>query len=144
MPTVLALSVLVSLLMMAGTVRLWPRLAKRGWAAVLGRIATILGTQLAVVCTLALVANNYGSFYSSWAELLGAGQDGSVTIQDKLAGDGKPLGVQTLGKDYVHGWAVMGDSTGGYRALKFAIKHPDDRPLTRSSRRDPHERRHTL
>ncbi|GAA2275950.1 alpha/beta hydrolase-fold protein [Kitasatospora cystarginea] len=100
---VLALSALVSLLMVAGTVRLWPRLARGGWAAVLGRIATILGTQLAVVCTLALIANNYGSFYSSWSDLLGTNQDGSVTIRDKFTGDGKQSGVQTLGKEHVHG-----------------------------------------
>ncbi|MFD7645025.1 alpha/beta hydrolase [Kitasatospora sp. NPDC059795] len=103
---VLALSALFSVLMVAGTVWLWPRLARRSWRAVLGRLATIVGTQLAVMCTLGLVANNYFAFYSSWADLLGTNDDGPVTIQNQLLGRTK--GVERISAENVRDTGAMG------------------------------------
>ncbi|MGK4582494.1 alpha/beta hydrolase [Kitasatospora sp. HPMI-4] len=103
---VLALSALISILMVAGTVWVWPRLAKRSVSAVFGRLGTILGTQLAVMCTLGLVANNYFAFYSSWADLLGTGKDGPVTIQNALGKD-RPA-VQQISSENVRGANTVG------------------------------------
>ncbi|WP_037603444.1 alpha/beta hydrolase [Streptacidiphilus rugosus] len=76
----LALSVVLTVLLVAATVWVWPRLAGRGWRSVLGRLGTIVATQLALVCTLALLANNYFSFYSSWSDLLGTGRAGPASV----------------------------------------------------------------
>src|SRR6478609_2244395 len=103
---VLALSALLSVLAVAGTVLLWPRLAGRGWLPVLGRLGTIAGTQLSVLCTLALLANNYFAFYSSWDDLLGTGEDGPVTVQNQLLG--RDPGVQQLSTENVRGTGATG------------------------------------
>ncbi|GAA2110331.1 alpha/beta hydrolase-fold protein [Kitasatospora saccharophila] len=103
---VLALSALLSVLTVAGTVLLWPRLAGRGWRPVLGRLGTVVGTQLAVLCTLALLANDYFAFYSSWDDLLGTGEDGPVTIQNQLLG--RDPGVQRLSTENVRDTGATG------------------------------------
>ncbi|MER5636927.1 alpha/beta hydrolase-fold protein [Kitasatospora sp. NPDC002227] len=113
---VLALAVLCAALVMAATVWFWPRLAGRSWRAVLGRIGALVGTQLAVICALALVANNYFTFYSSWDDLLGTGDQGSVTVQSKALGghpaaagaEQKTAAVQELGKEPVQGGGALG------------------------------------
>ncbi|GAA0684684.1 alpha/beta hydrolase-fold protein [Kitasatospora atroaurantiaca] len=105
---VLALSALVSVLLIVGTVWLWPRLANRSWVAVCGRLGTILGTQLAVMVTLGLLANNYFAFYSSWADLLGTNNDGPVTIQNQMLGGGKHPGVQQISNENVRGTNTVG------------------------------------
>ncbi|GCD44565.1 alpha/beta hydrolase [Streptomyces paromomycinus] len=62
------------------TVWLWPRLSPHGVLPVLGRIGTILVTQVAVLCSLALAVNSSFEFYSSWDELLGNTDDGPVAV----------------------------------------------------------------
>ncbi|MFB7616182.1 alpha/beta hydrolase [Kitasatospora sp. NPDC056181] len=104
---VLALTALIAVGMMAGTVWLWPRLAKRTWQAVLGRIGTLLATQLAVLAALGLVANNYFAFYSSWDDLLGTGDNGPVVIQNKADASGR-LQVETIGHAAVQGGGALG------------------------------------
>jgi len=105
---VLALSALISVLLIVGTVWLWPRLAKRSWTAVCARLGTILGTQLAVMCTLGLLANNYFAFYSSWADLLGTNNGGPVTIQNQLLDGGRHPGVQQISNENVRGTNTVG------------------------------------
>ncbi|AUG80951.1 esterase [Kitasatospora sp. MMS16-BH015] len=117
---VLALAVLVAAAVMVGTVWVWPRLAGRTWRAVLGRIGTLLGTQLAVICALGLVANNYFTFYSSWDDLLGTGDQGQVSVQSKAVGGRPAVGadapgaaakgaaVQELGREPVQGGGALG------------------------------------
>lgn len=82
---VLALAGLLAVLAMAATVGAWPRLARPSWRAVLGRIGVLLGTQLAVLCALGLVANDYFAFYNSWNDLLGTGGNAQVTVANKDA-----------------------------------------------------------
>ncbi|MEV7778526.1 alpha/beta hydrolase-fold protein [Kitasatospora sp. NPDC088351] len=108
---VLALTVLIAVVMMAGTVWLWPRLAKRSWQAVLGRIGTLLATQLTVLAALGLVANNYFAFYSSWDDLLGTGDNGPVVIQNKVDASGR-LRVETIGHAEVQGGGALGRDPG--------------------------------
>ncbi|MEU6233632.1 alpha/beta hydrolase-fold protein [Kitasatospora sp. NPDC047058] len=104
---VLALTVLIAVVVMAGTVWLWPRLAKKSWQAVLGRIGALLATQLAVLAALGLVANNYFAFYSSWDDLLGTGDNGPVVIQNKADASGR-LQVETIGQAAVQGGGALG------------------------------------
>ncbi|MFG3051725.1 alpha/beta hydrolase [Kitasatospora sp. NPDC048239] len=104
---VLALTVLIAVAVMASTVWLWPRLAKRNWQAVLGRIGALLATQLTVLAALGLVANNYFAFYSSWDDLLGTGDNGPVTIQNKVDASGR-LQVETIGHAAVQGGGALG------------------------------------
>ncbi|MFD7902227.1 alpha/beta hydrolase [Kitasatospora sp. NPDC059722] len=105
---VLALTVLIAVVMMAATVWLWPRLARKTWQAVLGRIGTLLATQFTVLAALGLVANNYFSFYSSWDDLLGTGGDnGPVVIHNKADASGRLL-VETIGHASVQGGGAMG------------------------------------
>ncbi|MFJ9951614.1 alpha/beta hydrolase [Kitasatospora sp. NPDC091207] len=104
---VLALTVLIAVVLTAGTVWLWPRLAKRSWRAVLGRIGALLATQLAVLAALGLVANNYFAFYGSWDDLLGTGDNGPVVIQNKADASGR-LQVETIGHASVKGGGALG------------------------------------
>ncbi|WP_031073659.1 alpha/beta hydrolase [Streptomyces sp. NRRL WC-3742] len=104
---VLALTVLIAVVMMVGTVWLWPRLAGKSWQAVLGRIGALLGTQLTVLAALGLVANNYFAFYSSWDDLLGTGETGPVVIHNKADASGR-LVVDTIGTASVKGGGAMG------------------------------------
>ncbi|KOT91344.1 esterase [Streptomyces sp. NRRL F-5755] len=62
------------------TVWQWPRLSRRGVPAVLGRLGSILVTQTAVLCSLALAVNSSFEFYSSWDELLGNTDDAPVAV----------------------------------------------------------------
>ncbi|GAA0689573.1 alpha/beta hydrolase-fold protein [Kitasatospora atroaurantiaca] len=111
---VLALAVTAAVLAMAAAVWVWPRLARKSWRAVLGRIGTLLATQLAMLAALGLVANNYFAFYSSWDDLLGTGDAGAVTVQSKpgaqtaTGGQKAPVTVQTLGREAVQGGGAVG------------------------------------
>ncbi|WP_371478361.1 alpha/beta hydrolase [Kitasatospora sp. NBC_00315] len=118
---VLALAVLFAVLVAAGSVWIWPRLARRSWQAVLGRIGTIMATQLAVLMALGLVANNYFAFYSSWDDLLGTGDGGPIRIQTKLDA-GRP-GIQPLGRVEVQGGGAVGrdpKQAGEIRVVRIA------------------------
>ncbi|WP_042366192.1 alpha/beta hydrolase [Streptacidiphilus neutrinimicus] len=89
---------LLALASFAGTVYLWPRLSGRNWKAVLGRVGTLLLSQLLSLMALALVANNWGGFYSSFSDLFGTDQGATPAIVDhsKPASDGKGLGGVTV------------------------------------------------
>ena len=74
------LTAVLAVVCFAATVWLWPRLSRRNWRALLGRIVLLLGSQLLTLAAIGLVANNWGGFYSSWGDLLGTDQGGPVTI----------------------------------------------------------------
>ncbi|MEY9877307.1 enterochelin esterase-like enzyme [Streptacidiphilus sp. MAP12-33] len=100
----LILAVVLSVLSVAATVWLWPRLAGRGWLPVLGRLLALGVTQVLMLCTLGIWANDYFSFYSSWHDLLGIG-GGPVAVQAAVPGAGSKPGargaVQMLGQETV-------------------------------------------
>jgi hypothetical protein len=52
---------------------LWQRLSRPAPAAVLGRIALVLSSQLAMTATILATVNIYFGFYTSWQDLLGGG-----------------------------------------------------------------------
>ncbi|MFI7142037.1 alpha/beta hydrolase [Streptomyces massasporeus] len=87
----LVLVVLSAVLLFAGTVWVWPRLARRSWRAVGGRVGLLLGTQLALFAAVGLAANQAFGFYASWADLFGQEKDQGVVV-DHTPGGG-PLEV---------------------------------------------------
>ncbi|MFJ7180536.1 alpha/beta hydrolase [Streptomyces massasporeus] len=88
---VLVLVVLSAVLLFVGTVWVWPRLARRGWRAVGGRVGLLLGTQLALFAAVGLAANQAFGFYASWADLFGQEKEQGVVV-DHAPGGG-PLEV---------------------------------------------------
>ena len=79
------LQILVALIAVAcfvATVWIWPRLGRRNWRALLGRVGLLAASQLFTLSAIGLAANNWGAFYSSWNDLLGtdAGNGVPVTI----------------------------------------------------------------
>ncbi|NEE30519.1 esterase, partial [Streptomyces sp. SID7982] len=72
---VLAVVAALAVALFAATVRLWPRLARPGAAAVSGRIGLLLATQLTLFAAVGLAANNAFLFYGSWADLFGRKQE---------------------------------------------------------------------
>ncbi|MGW1025151.1 alpha/beta hydrolase [Streptomyces sp. NPDC002577] len=96
---VMALAVLLAVVLFAGTVWWWPRLAGRTWRAVTGRVGLLLATQVVIFVSVALAANRAGGFYASWADLLGRERDQGVVV-DHTAARGGP--VQVLGTQLVN------------------------------------------
>ncbi|MFE2561328.1 alpha/beta hydrolase [Streptomyces sp. NPDC059352] len=94
---VLVLAVALAVVLFLATVRLWPRLARRGWRAVVGRVGLLLATQVALFAAVGLAANRSFLFYGSWADLFGQEQDMGVVV-DHAAGakDLRVVGVQAL------------------------------------------------
>jgi len=91
---VLVLAVAFAVLLFVGTVWLWPRLARRNWRAVSGRVGLLLGTQLALFVSVGLAANQAFGFYASWADLFGQEKDQGVVVNHTaLGGAGGPLEV---------------------------------------------------
>lgn len=64
-------TVLAALVCVGLAVRVWPRLARRGPMAVLGRLGVIGATQLTILTAFAVAVNTNFDFYGSWDELLG-------------------------------------------------------------------------
>ncbi|MCX4576630.1 alpha/beta hydrolase-fold protein [Streptomyces sp. NBC_01571] len=90
---VLVLAILFAVLLFAGTVWWWPRLARRDWPAVGGRIGMLLVTQVAVFVSIGLFANQAFGFYASWADLLGRESGQGVVVDHSGRGAGGPLQV---------------------------------------------------
>jgi enterochelin esterase-like enzyme len=77
---VLGLAVLAAVGLFVGTVWLWPRLARRGWRTVTGRVGLLLATQLMLFAAVGLAANQSFGFYASWADLFGQEQGQGVVV----------------------------------------------------------------
>ncbi|MFF7072917.1 alpha/beta hydrolase-fold protein [Streptomyces pseudovenezuelae] len=91
-------AVLAAVALFAGTVWLWPRLARRGWRSVSGRIGLLLATQLLIFVSVGLAANQAFGFYASWADLFGRETDQGVVV-DHTPGNRSsgPLKVTEIG-----------------------------------------------
>ena len=68
---ILGLAVLLAVLLFVGTIWLWPRLARRSWRAITGRVGLLIATQLAIFASVGLAANQAFGFYATWADLFG-------------------------------------------------------------------------
>ncbi|MFE9742798.1 alpha/beta hydrolase [Streptomyces sp. NPDC006477] len=82
---VLVVAVALAVALFLATVWLWPRLARRGWRAYVGRVGLLLATQLALFAAVGLAANRSFLFYGSWADLFGQEQEMGVVV-DHAAG----------------------------------------------------------
>lgn len=82
----LALAVAAAVGLFVGTVWLWPRLARRGWRAVGGRVGLLLSTQLTLFVAVGLAANQAFGFYASWADLFGQEKDQGVVVDHTPSG----------------------------------------------------------
>ncbi|MDI9832021.1 alpha/beta hydrolase-fold protein [Streptomyces sp. KAU_LT] len=106
---VLALAVLAAVGLFAGTVWLWPRLARRSVQAVTGRVGLLLGTQVALFTSAGLAANQAFGFYAGWDDLLGR-EKGMGVVVDHTPADGPLRVVETR---RVPGSASSDPSVGG-------------------------------
>ncbi|MCF3134004.1 alpha/beta hydrolase [Streptomyces olivochromogenes] len=94
----LMLAVVLAVLLFVGTVWLWPRLARRNWRAVSGRVGLLLATQLALFLCLGIGVNQAFGFYASWADLFGKETDQGVVVDHTARlGAGGPLQVMAAG-----------------------------------------------
>jgi enterochelin esterase-like enzyme len=93
---VLLAALLVATALFIATVWLWPRLSGRGVLPVLGRVGALLGTQLALLAALGLVANDTFGFYASWADLFGREKAPGVVV-DHALGSPRDGGMRVLG-----------------------------------------------
>ena len=90
---VLVAAVLCAVLLFVGTVWLWPRLARRNWRAVTGRVGLLLATQLAIFVSVGVSANQAFGFYASWADLFGQENGEAIVVDHNNGGTGGPLQV---------------------------------------------------
>ncbi|MGW4271940.1 alpha/beta hydrolase [Streptomyces seoulensis] len=97
---VLVLAIVFAVLLFIVTVWLWPRLARRNWLAVGGRVGILLATQTALFACVGLLANQTFGFYASWADLFGQETDQGVVI-DHAAGGGAGGPLQVVGTQQV-------------------------------------------
>ncbi|MEU6219948.1 alpha/beta hydrolase-fold protein [Streptomyces sp. NPDC047022] len=103
---VLVLAVTLAVLLFVGTVLLWPRLARRGWRAVSGRIGLLFATQLTVFASVALASNQEFGFYASWADLFGQEKEQGLVVDHGAGGaSGDPLQVISAQRVSVQGGA---------------------------------------
>ncbi|MFC9282343.1 alpha/beta hydrolase [Streptomyces collinus] len=94
---VLALAAVFAALLFVATVWLWPRLARRSWRAVSGRVGLLLVTQVALLASLGIAANQVFGFYASWADLFGQETDQGIVVNHTAGGGGGPLQVVSTG-----------------------------------------------
>jgi S-formylglutathione hydrolase FrmB len=92
---VLVLVILLAVLLFVGTVWWWPRLARRTWRSVSGRVGLLLATQVMLFASIGLSANQAFGFYASWADLLGRERGEGVVVDHNGASGpgGGPLQV---------------------------------------------------
>ncbi|MFF9130501.1 alpha/beta hydrolase [Streptomyces sp. NPDC014806] len=91
---VLLLAIVVAAVLFVGTVWLWPRLSRRNWRAVTGRVGLLLVTQVTLFACVGLAANRSFGFYASWADLFGQENGQGVVVDHNAHGpDGGPLQV---------------------------------------------------
>ncbi|RII12459.1 putative esterase [Streptomyces sp. YIM 130001] len=83
---VLVLAVVLAVLLFAGTVWFWPRLAGRSVRVVLARIGLLLLTQVTIFASLGLAANRSFGFYASWADLFGQEREPGVVVDHDRGG----------------------------------------------------------
>ncbi|WP_432054477.1 alpha/beta hydrolase [Streptomyces sp. bgisy022] len=100
---VLWAAVSVAVLLFVGTVRLWPRLARRGPWAVCGRVGLLLAVQLALFAAAGLAANRSFGFYASWDDLFGREKDQGVVVDHATGGGAGGAPLEVVGSERLAG-----------------------------------------
>ncbi|MFI1658786.1 alpha/beta hydrolase [Streptomyces sp. NPDC020472] len=94
---VLVSAVVLAVVLFLATVWLWPRLARRGWRPVVGRVGLLLVTQVVLFAAVGLAANRSFLFYGSWADLFGQEQEMGVVVDHGAASkEVRVVGTRTL------------------------------------------------
>ncbi|MEU6548703.1 alpha/beta hydrolase-fold protein [Streptomyces sp. NPDC046915] len=88
----------LSVVCVALLVWLWPRLARQGLRQVLGRLAAIGVTQVALIAAFACWLNSSYQFFGSWGELFGDTETAPVGVTQASIGNGTGRGVAVTGK----------------------------------------------
>ncbi|MEV8594730.1 alpha/beta hydrolase-fold protein [Streptomyces sp. NPDC052012] len=101
--------VLAAALLFTGTVWLWPRLARRTWRAVCGRVGLLLATQVTLFAAAGLAANQAFGFYAGWADLFGQEKDQGVVVDHAAGG----AALRVVGTGRVPGVTGARPETGG-------------------------------
>lgn len=99
---VLMLAIVFAIVLFAGTVWLWPRLARQSWQSIGGRVGLLLTTQLAIFASVGLAANQAFGFYASWADLFGQ-ENAQGVVVDHIAGGGAHSSIQVVSTTHVAG-----------------------------------------
>jgi S-formylglutathione hydrolase FrmB len=89
--------VVVAIAAIVGAVWLVPRVAGRGAAHVLARIALVFGCQLCLVVAALDLVNASFDFYASWGDLVGTGHAANVASDPPASGADTPAGPATPG-----------------------------------------------
>ncbi|MEW2253673.1 alpha/beta hydrolase-fold protein [Streptomyces sp. NPDC047869] len=109
---VLLLAIVLAVALFVATVWLWPRLARRSWRSVSGRVGLLLATQLALFASLGIAANQAFGFYAGWADLFGRETEQGVVV-DHSSGGGPGGPLQVLSTSPVPGVTGSGPRTAG-------------------------------
>jgi hypothetical protein len=75
---------------------LWPRLAKPGLRSVLGRLAVIGVTQVAIVAAFSAAVNSSYEFFGSWSELFGNADTAPVALTNPQEQNGGITGISSV------------------------------------------------
>lgn len=119
-----ALTIILAAAFFAGTLRVWPKLAKRGADHLAGRISLLLATQLTMLAAFAAVVNKQFDFYTNWDDLLGiVGTAASVSGTTNTASAAGVVGPQIT----VHGSGgaalVGGSDPSRYGEIQYVVIH---------------------
>ena len=120
--TLLDAMIALTVISVALTVWLWPRLAGRGLLWILARLGMILMSQLSLVLVVALMVNSYGDFYPTWQDLVGGGNNQQVAF-------GRTSGATTTAGTNAGGIVpgkLMVPVAGGADSVKDMPKGPAD------------------
>jgi enterochelin esterase-like enzyme len=110
---VLVLAIAFAALLFVGTVWLWPRLARRNWRAVGGRVGLLLTTQVVLFASVGLAANQAFGFYASWADLFGKETAQGVVVDHTANGaPGGPLQVIDIARVNMPGGSLRPQTVG--------------------------------
>ncbi|MBQ0827298.1 alpha/beta hydrolase [Streptomyces tagetis] len=104
----------LGVLLFAGTVWGWPRLAGPGAGPVAGRIALLLATQAVVFAAAGLAVNRAFGFYAGWADLFGRETEQGVVVDHSAGGHGD------------HGDPGGGLRVTGTRTVRTGLGRPED------------------
>ncbi|EGG45581.1 esterase family protein [Streptomyces griseoaurantiacus] len=116
----LTAAVLSAAVLFAGTVWCWPRLARRSWRAVGGRVGLLLATQLVLFVCVALAANRGFGFYASWADLLGRERGEGVVVEHTPGGaDGAGGPLRVVGLARAEGLAGRAAAAGQIQRVRI-------------------------
>jgi enterochelin esterase-like enzyme len=79
----------------AATVWAWPRLARRRPAYLAARLAVVVVSELLVIAAFLIWLNGYFSFYTTWAQLPGAGTGNRAVPVSRAAAVGAPVVISS-------------------------------------------------